>query len=183
VTPEQAPGYAEAKARFDGAVIAARAAGSELDELRADRDWRIALDQFRQHAEESTARDAAVTAAKQRAAVEFSKAPEVVYSGLSDPDAIVAAAKAAHEAISAAMPSAPQAPGQASWPRPPDGSTPSPSTGQHRFDSKANWDAAMKEMKSKPKNSGGDPNNETLKEMREYVLERLTQRPIPGTRA
>lgn len=174
---EEAPGYSEAKAKYDGSVIAAKAAGSELDELRAEREWNRALDGFRAEAERATQAEAKLTAALADAKTRFPKAPEAVYSALQNPEAVLSAAQAAHDAIVAATPTTP--PPSPSWPRPPEQSGASMSPPVHRFDSKEEWDKAMGQVRAKPKNSGGDQNNETLKEMREFVLERLIQGPRP----
>jgi hypothetical protein len=174
---EDLSGYAEARAKYDGLIVAAKAAGNELDELRAERDWNVSLNTFRQQAEEKNAQEAALVAARQKAATDFAKAPEVVYASLTTPEAVLAAAQAAHEAIVAAMPppgppgQQQRAPGQP-WPQPPQG-VPGNLQPQHKFDSPEEWNKAMERVKTGPKSGSGDPNNPVLKEMREYVLDNL----------
>src|SRR5207253_1668428 len=101
--------------------------------------WRDKQDDFRTKRDGIVARTAAVEQAKSNAKTQYPSAPEVIYAGLNDPAAIEAAAKQAHEAISAATQGGQNfKPPSQPWPQPPAGNPPPPA-GSHTFDDPVAW--------------------------------------------
>lgn len=170
---EDLEGYAEAKARYDGEITAAKAAGDELAELRAELAWRNQLDQFREKLAQIEARERAVAEAKAAAKQRYPRAPEAVYASLNDPEAIEQAARTAHEAIEAAIPQQAQAPAPAqAWPQPPAGGPPQPPL-KHPFDDPKNWNEALQRAINTAGQTGMGFDAPAQKALRDYVLEKL----------
>jgi len=176
---DQHPDFAQSKAEHDGKITAAKAASDELAELRAQLEWRDKVDHFKTEASKYNAREAAVTKAKADAKAQFAHAPEVIYQNLNDPEAIMQAAKAAHDSIAAAMGTQQPPQGSQPWPTPPTGNA-GPPPGSHRFDDPTNWAEQMHKVRTmnKPPNQGID--NPEFQKMEEYVLERLWKSPLQG---
>lgn len=171
----QVEGYAQAKAEYDGAVVAARAANDELAEYKAKDTWRDRVDDFKTKAAATDARNNAVEAARAKAKVEFPHAPEVIYSSMSDPEAILAAAQQAHTAIAAAIPP-PQQTGQ-NWGTPPAGTAPA-TPGTHKWHDKGQWDGDIEKLRNMPKNATGAFDSAPAKAMRDFVAAELWGTPL-----
>lgn len=171
---QEVEGYAQAKAEYDGAITAAKAAKDELSEMRAELAWRNKVDGFKDTAAQMVTRQQAVDNAKLKARADFPHAPEVIYASMSDPDAILAAAQAAHTAIAAAMPppGQQQAPAGQQWPSTPGGTTPA-TPGTHKWDDKNQWDADMSKLREQPKSSTGAFDSALAKQQRDFVVTKL----------
>lgn len=126
------PQYEQHHAAFDGAVTAARAAGDELAQSRAELAWERAQRQMGDDlaAQERQASD--VQAVRLRMRAEFPAVPEAAYAHLADGAAIEATVRAVAEAMTAQQPpyTPPPPPNQPppgqQWPGPPSNTTPPP---------------------------------------------------------
>jgi len=179
---EDVEGYSQARAEYDGSLTAAKAAGDELAELKSELTWRDRREGFRTEAARLEAAAAALDNARSKAKTDFPHAPEVVYASLADPEAILQAAKAAHDAVSAAMSQTEgfKSPSQP-WPQPPVGN-PAPPQGSHPFDDPVVWNEEMEKIRNMPKPPNQGIDNPRFKKMMDYTVERLWNSPLKNSK-
>lgn len=123
------PEHGPALAAFMQARRVAAEAGDEMGVLRAENAWKDKQNELYRLAHQRGEADAARTLAMAEAEAKYPKAPKPVYANLTDPQAILAAAKEAHDAITAATPTQPP-PGTPPGTPPPAGGWPAPGGAQ-----------------------------------------------------
>ncbi len=178
------PQYEQAKARYDGSLAAARSQSDPLAEANAEREWAQAQATFYQQAAEASAAQSALDAARAQARVQFPMAPEASYSVITDPAALLAAAQATHEAVTAAGPPAggtppPTPPAPGTWPTPPVGGTPVPPRPDNPMDDPATYRETLGKAINGPKSSERHAwENPDRKAVVDYALDRIQRQGL-----
>lgn len=151
------PEYEAARARYDGAITAARAASDQIAEAQAEAQWaRDQADLYRVSAERATAA-AALDSARAQARSTYPLAPEASYAAITDPTQLLAAARSTHEAVASARTATPPQAGAPatppSWPTPPAGAPAPPPPPENPLDDPATYRATLGRAINGPKTS------------------------------
>lgn len=189
---EELENYSEERARYEGALMAAKAAGDEVAELKAELEWRNTLDKLREEASRREQYQRSIEQAKEQARQTYGLAPAAVYEGLTDPQKILEAAKQAHEAIEQARGAVPEqqqeAPAAepqraaglaARWTSAPGSGEPVPPPPPHPLDSDARLNQLLQEARTKTGESGLGFNDPRQVALRDYFLEQVWYGPRP----
>lgn len=122
--------HGPALAAFMQARRQAAEAGDEMGVLRAENAWKDKQNELFRLAHQRGEAETAKALAMAEAEAKYPKAPKPVYANLTDPQAILAAAKEAHDAITAATPQQTAPPGTPPGTPPPAGGWPAPGGAQ-----------------------------------------------------
>lgn len=98
------PEYGPAVAAYRQEKNAAVEAGDETAAMRAELSWSNAKQEMMSRKVQVGESQRTLDAALAKARAEFPNAPEEVYAGLTDPEALLATAAKVHERVTAAMP-------------------------------------------------------------------------------
>jgi hypothetical protein len=159
------PQYEQNKAQFDGAVTAARAAGDELAQSRAELAWERAQRQMGDDLAAQERQASEVSNLRLRMKAEHPAVPEAAYAHLTDAAAIEATVKAVAEAMAAQQPPytppAPpngtqtQPPTGQQWPAPPSNTPPPPPAPDDPLDDPAVYSQTLSDATTKPNTPAG----------------------------